>query len=160
MFGSKIMNYIKLEPHRISFHQIKNHCIILSETFMLICMQTFNFITHLIWVICARLATHTVYVKNDNINWNKPLTFICKQKINFILHVLPEILQRYSNFVILGALGMPGNGHAKLFWYYQLVENVRVYFGRDSPRTNKMIVSFCRKLDVYLHAKNNLIIHF
>ena len=87
-----------------------------------------------------------MYVKNDNVNWNKPLTFICKQKINFILHVLPEILQRYSNFVILGALGMPGYGHAKLFWYYQLVENVRVCFGRDSPRTTKMIISFCRKL--------------
>ena len=50
---------------------------------------------------------------------------ICMQKINFILHNFTEISQRYCNLVILSTLGMSGYVHSK--WYYQLVENFRVF---------------------------------
>ena len=47
------------------------------------------------------------------------------QKINFIFHVFLEILQCYSKLVILGTLDMLGYAYPK--WYYQLVENFRLY---------------------------------
>ena len=49
---------------------------------------------------------------------------ICMQKTNFITPLFLKIVKRNGK-LILGALGMPGYANPK--WYYQLVENVRVY---------------------------------
>ena len=50
--------------------------------------------------------------------------FICRQKMKFIFHGFLEILQRYCKLV-LGTLGM--HSYIDQNWYYQLVENFRVY---------------------------------
>ena len=95
---------------------------------------------------------------------------IWRQNINFIIHMFLEILQRSCKLVVLGTLCMSGYTPQK--WYYQLVENFRVYlqtknqlhphffwrcckgmqtsffiyFGDAWLRTPKMIISPCRKL--------------
>ena len=84
----------------------------------------------------------------------KPLTLICRQKTKFILHIFLEILQRYCKLIVLGTLGMPGYANEK--WYYQLVENFRVYLQAKNQlhshafleilHTLKTIVSTCRRL--------------
>ena len=102
----------------------------------------------------------------------KPLTFICRLKINFILHIFLETLQ-YCKLIVLGFFGY--FGHAWLYianWSYQLVENLRIFRGKNSTssavlfwrsckdmetsyfryfrhawlQTPKMIVSTCRRL--------------
>ena len=50
---------------------------------------------------------------------------ICMQKTNFITPFFLKIVKRNGKLVILGTLGMPGYANPK--WYYQLVENFRVY---------------------------------
>ena len=120
------------------------------------------------------MATHT---QNDSSNLKKPLTFICRQKTNFILHVFLDILQRCYKLVVLGTLGMPGHAHPN--WYYQLVENFRVYLQAKnqlhSPHFSGDIAKICKLIfgtlgmpdytnpkwwyqlvqdfDVHLHAK-------
>ena len=77
------------------------------------------------------LQTH----QNHSINLLETFMLICFQKIKFITHfflkILPrnyvflEILQRHCKLVLLGTLGMFGQAHPK--WYYQFIENFRVY---------------------------------
>ena len=105
---------------------IKNQRISLQETFMLICMQQINFITH--WNSKLNILGNSSMPRstlNDSINLKKSLMFICKQKTNFILSIFLEILQRYCKFVILGTLHKPAYTHLK--WYQHLVENFRIY---------------------------------
>ena len=82
----------------------------------------------------------------------KPLTFFCRQKIKFILHVFLEIFRKYCELIVLGALVMPGYANPK--WYYQLVENFRVYlqgknqlhptyFSGDIAKICKLLAYFC-----------------
>ena len=81
--------------------------------------------------ILGRLATP---VKKDSINLLKILMFPCMQKINCISNFALEISERYKFFWILET------GLAKYI------------------KTIKKVVSTCRNLDVYQHAKNQL--HF
>ena len=68
----------------------------------------------------------------------------CK-KINFILYVFLEILQRYCKLVVLGTLGMPGYALPK--WFYQLIENFRVYL--QAKKTNFILHAF---LEIYANS--------
>ena len=66
--------------------------------------------------------------------------FTCMQKIKFIAAFLLEILQKSCTTVILGTLGISGNGHQK--HWYQLAGNVDVYI--HVKKSNLSFASFLR----------------
>ena len=110
--------------------------------------------------------------------------FICRQNINFVVHVFLEILQKYCELVFLGTLGMYGYAHPK--WYYQFVQNFRVYlliknqlyphvFLKILQRYCKLVIlgtlgmlgyahpkwyyQLVENVRLYMQAKNNFIRH-
>ena len=131
---------------------IKNHRISLQETFMLICMQQINFITHLFLKILQRNSKLNIlgnsskprYTLNDSINLKKSLMFICKRKTNFILSIFLEILQWYCKFVILGTLHKPAYAHLK--WYQHLVELSYLSAGKRAILSPMFFYKYCKDM--------------
>ena len=91
--------------------QAQSDTINLWQTFVFICRQKINFISHalleifqryanfLFWVLWACLVAHT---QNEHINLYKTLMFICMQKTNFIIHFFLEILHFKESCNLIG----------------------------------------------------------
>ena len=91
--------------------QAQSDTINLWQTFVFICRQKINFISHalleilqryanfLFWVLWTCLVAHT---QNDSINLYKTLMFICMQKTNFIIHFILEILHFKESCNLIG----------------------------------------------------------
>ena len=126
---------------------------------MLTSMQKINFVIHVFLKILQRnsklfilgnlacLPGHT-HLKRQY-HFEETLDNYQQVKINFILYVFIEMWQRYCTLIVLGTLGIPGCAHPK--WYYQFVENFRIYlqarnqfhtpcFSGDSVKIFKLIL--------------------
>ena len=135
-------------------------------------------ITNLLFWVFGHVWPHTP--KTIVSIWRNFQCLSAGKKINFI-RISLEILERHCELVILGTLGMLGFAHTT--WYYQLVENFRVYlqvkrqlhrpcFSGDIAKICKLFIldtlgkpgyahpkwyyQLVENFDIYLHAENTL----
>ena len=155
-------------------HPNQNHQTDFQETFMFLCKQKINFITHFFCLILQKnsslvilgnlgMASHT-HLKQyqETFHLKKPFMLICRQKNQLHPSLFLELLQRYCKPVILGNLSMSGLAHSKQ--YYQLVENFCVYlqakkqlhhpcFSGDSAKICKLLILHTLGKPGYIHPK-------
>ena len=113
---------------------IKNHRINLYETFMLICIQKINFITHFFLkilkrnnklVILGNLGMHG----NIHLNWQyqfeKTFNVYLQAKNQLRPSGFPWDVAKILQTSYFGYFGLPGYPHSK--WYYQVLEDFHIY---------------------------------
>ena len=117
----------------------------LEKTFVFICRQKINFISHplleilqryanfLFWVLWACLVAHT---QNDNINLYKTLMFICMQKTNFIIHFFLEILHFKESCNLIGWQHRELEFCQIWDWWWNINNNIGFYFRLFPRKTN------------------------